>query len=106
MEFQGRHGDVLFEGVAHLPSDARLVERGMRYIAAYGEATGHAHTVEAPTPFEVWETPDGTRYMVTGDGVTVTHQEHGLKPLPAGVIRIVHQREQDWLVNEARRVVD
>lgn len=104
-KFQGRHGDMLFEAVAALPPGAKRVAVTREYVAALGEATGHTHTIIAPTPMEVWEDEDGTRYLLTGMGVIVTHEEHGTKPLSAGILAIIPQQETD-LRGQWRKVVD
>ncbi|GIV03655.1 MAG: hypothetical protein KatS3mg015_2485 [Fimbriimonadales bacterium] len=64
-------------------------------VLAYGEATGHAHTLSAPE-VAVWRGEDGQVTTVTvrgGDGL-LTHPEHETIVLPAETTwRILRQRE-------------
>lgn len=74
---------------------------------ALGEKTGHHHSLMAnpgvvledvAEMFEV-ETPDGRKHYlrVTGEGVSLVHQEHKAHVVPAGEYEVVIQQENtDW----------
>lgn len=102
-----RQGDVLLKQVVQLPAEAIPVENAERIVLAYGEATGHAHTVAAAAAeeFMLAEAAGVVRRFlkVVGDA-TVTHEEHAAIPLPHGIYEIVQQRE--YSPEALRRVVD
>ena len=91
-----RQGDVLLVTVDVMPSDeARPRPRdGGRLILARGEATGHAHAVSSPLA-ELLEEPEGDLLLRVHPGgpVELTHEQHGPIPLPAGVYRVIRQRQ-------------
>ena len=98
---QYRHGDVFVERVAGTISAAATVRA--TGIVAYGEATGHAHRVVGGT---VYEEPGGSLWIAAETATTLTHEEHGVIPLPAGIYRVTQQREWDPYAEAARRVID
>ena len=90
---QYRQGDVLLLLVASIPPEATEGKRdGGRIVLAYGEVTGHAHTIETDTatPFI---TPDGELYIVVDEVSELVHQEHAAIALEPGAYRVVRQRE-------------
>ncbi len=99
---QYRHGDVLLQEIpaTQVPKSApQAADR----ILAHGEATGHAHRLASGTVLL-----DGAglaQVARTTETTPLTHEEHGLIPVPKGNFRIVHQVEY---VPSAipRRVVD
>ena len=89
-----RQGDVLLVAVDGVPPGASSVGRdGGRLVLAYGEATGHAHTIES----------DHAALLATGPGVfldvrgpepvMLVHQEHESIAVDPGTYRVVRQRE-------------
>jgi hypothetical protein len=66
-------------------------------VLARGEATGHAHVLEAPTVdgalAELLELDARLFARVRGGDARVIHQEHGPVVLPPGDYEIVRQRE-------------
>lgn len=104
-----RQGDVMFLPVAALPAgDRRKRENG---TVAYGEATGHHHSLmtEDLTRAEVLEIGAGLFVHVSEDGVriegaTFTHQEHGPVILPPGDYQVRIQRE--YSPDAIRNVID
>lgn len=102
-----RQGDVLLKQVAQLPAETTPVENAERIVLAYGEATGHAHTVGAAAAeeFTLAEAAGVVRRFlkVVGNAV-VTHEEHAAILLPPGIYEIVAQRE--YSPEAIRRVVD
>lgn len=94
-----RQGDVLISGVAAIPKEARPKVQA-RIVLALGEATGHAHVIEAP-PDDAIEltTTDNERFLRIVAPVRVTHEEHAPIELPPGEYRISIQREYDPLAD-------
>jgi hypothetical protein len=89
-----RQGDVLVAAVAgKIPSAAKKVKRDSgRIVLAYGEVTGHAHAIHS-TGATLWESGDGARYLEVKRACNLVHEEHATINIPAGLFRIVRQRE-------------
>jgi hypothetical protein len=93
-----RQGDVLLVPVStrELPTSVQPLPRDARgrLVLALGEATGHAHAVSArdaellADPAEV-----DRRFLRIATEAMLTHEEHAPIPLPAGLYRVVQQRE-------------
>lgn len=80
-----RQGDVLLIPVkqSDIPSSAAPVAReGGRLILAYGEVTGHAHVVVAPDATLLLDPETNQRWLLTGTGAVVAHEEHDWAHLP------------------------
>lgn len=88
-----RQGDVLIQRINKIPSTARRVKG--RIILAYGEATGHHHSIAETDPADWWKQDDGSQYVhvKTSSPVIVTHQEHDPIVLPKGKYSVTIQRE-------------
>lgn len=71
---------------------------------AEGEVTGHSHKAMAKT-CKVFDDGDN-RFLECPDGTEVTHEEHGVRELPAGEYNITIQREINPDTEEIRRVAD
>ncbi len=77
-----RQGDVLVVACDEVPADAELVARDNgRIVLAYGEVTGHAHTIHSPFA------------ALVAKAVQLKHEEHSKIDLPAGNYRVVRQVE-------------
>ena len=113
---QFRQGDLIIEQVDVVPSDAvSVVPVAGRYVLAEGEATGHAHTIEA-SDVELYER-NGVMYLrVLGADETVReaarksvaellHQEHAAHTLAPGTYRIRRQIVED-AAHAPRQVAD
>jgi len=98
---QYRHGDVLIERGTEEP--ATLTPKAGR-VVAWGEATGHSHALLDDDL--LYEGPDGTVYIRATTATAITHEEHGVIPLPAGLYWVTYQREYDPYEQAARRVID
>lgn len=92
-----RQGDILIVPVDKLPEALRPREGN---VIAEGEATGHAHRIEAADA--LLESVRGEMFMKLVSASRIVHEEHGPIELPAGLYRIVRQREYS---PEADRVV-
>jgi len=89
-----RQGDVLIERIQSLPENltAQKPING-RVILAYGEATGHHHSIDADAA-DWWKTADdGDQFVTVKAPTEVVHQEHNPIPLKPGTYRVRRQRE-------------
>ncbi len=92
---QYRQGDLLIELVDSIPIQARVIPREHDLIEVKtGEHTGHRHLIadagaDLLTAFEV------ERYLRITVEARLTHPEHASIALPAGLYRVVRQREYD-----------
>ena len=96
--FQARQGDVLIQQMLKREPKGQQVTDHGRVILAYGEVTGHAHEVvgpmvDTPPPAQLFEEPDGTRYLFVDRACALVHQEHGPIALAPGCYKITRQRE-------------
>ena len=102
---QGRQGDVfLVKSIAPIPANAvraRAVDG--RFVLAYGESTGHAHTVLA-TRCQLYDLPDGGMLLEVIEPARVQHQEHGDFVVAPGTSGGIEHREYEY--GKARRVAD
>lgn len=102
-----RQGDVLLLPVADLPQELVEVPRDAgRLVLAYGEATGHAHVVDAPPDeAQLLRTADDARFLRIMSAAFLVHEEHAAIELAPGTYRQVPQEE--WADSmEPRRVID
>ena len=96
---QCRQGDVFLQQVRIRERKGQEVLDQGRVILAYGEVTGHAHeiidavTEEQLPPAQLFEEPDGTRYLFVDRACALVHQEHGPIALAPGVYQVIRQRE-------------
>ena len=88
MQMQDRQGDLRFMRQETRPA-ANLTARQSLVIVA-GEATGHAHRLQAGTMLEA---PDGALYLDVTKVPRVLHGEHGPITLDPGLWLVVRQRE-------------
>lgn len=89
-----RQGDVLLIRVKGLPRDAKQEESKERIILAYGEVTGHAHAIDiSSTQRAVAWSAAAERFIQMLTPARLTHEEHASIRVPAGIYRIVIQRE-------------
>jgi hypothetical protein len=114
-----RQGDVLLVAVGGVPAGASPVgRRGGRLVLAYGEATGHAHTIDSddaalfdggPTERPVVSRGDSSNSFILAvrpeaarsvyldvrgvEPVLLRHQEHDSILVDPGTYRVVRQRE-------------
>jgi len=108
---QVRQGDVFLRPVRDAQRVGTPVLDKGRVILAYGEVTGHAHevvgtdaTTTALPPAQLFEQPDGKRFLFVDRACTLTHQEHGAIALAPGAYEVVRQRE--YRPDEIRNVAD
>jgi len=102
---QARQGDLLFEVVSGPPTGAKPRQNP---ILAYGEVTGHAHTITSDFSKcdMVTDTKGDIFVRSKNTPLVVGHDEHGAIEFPANEwICISNQREYDPLNAERERRV-
>lgn len=101
---QYRQGDVLLERVQNIPETATKAkpEYG-RVILAYGEMTGHHHSIDADAA-DWWKDAGGDQFVEVKERTGLVHQEHSKIALTPGKYRVVRQRE--YSPEAIRRVAD
>lgn len=76
-------------------------------VVAYGEKTGHKHSILGNGWLSVvLSFGDITKMLVADDAVTIAHDEHPPLTLPKGVYDIREQKTYDYKAAAARRVED
>jgi hypothetical protein len=107
-----RQGDVLIKSIK--TSDhgwsslnreklAQILPENGRVILAYGEATGHTHSIDAmhARMFKDSSKRSGVCYLYLDETSLLEHQEHGTIELPAGSYEVIRQREWDEVFGSA-----
>jgi hypothetical protein len=105
-ENQFRQGDILiekFDGEVPETAVPKTPEAG-RYMLAYGEITGHHHSLAVEDVEWMKEDADGTLYLMPKAQTGVEHQEHGTIPIKRQVYKVTKQRE--YHRGEVRNVLD
>ncbi len=97
-----RQGDVLLVPVANIPANRVKTNR---VTLAFGEVTGHHHTISNGAVGYAANPTDLAEYVeVTADTADLTHQEHDTITLPKGTYRSVRQVE--YAPGELKNVAD
>lgn len=75
---------------------------------AYGEATGHHHTISVQNinDMEAIKLADGGWLLKLKTEGTLVHQEHLPIKVSPGIYRIGREREKDWFSLAVRKVID
>lgn len=106
---QVRQGDLLIEtATVPMPENVKpRPKRGGRWVAAFGEKTGHAHTLD-PETCELYEDEKGTMWLRVKEGAkaVLTHDEHDAQDFAPGLYTVTVQREWDPARDGERRVID
>jgi len=84
-----RQGDVLLRPVRAVKGEAMKPTAGL-YTLAYGEQTGHHHSIAAGPKVAAFLGKDGM--FVSGSG-TLAHQEHDPHVTDGGAYEVVIQRQ-------------
>ena len=89
-----RQGDVLVQRVKSVPSTAKAQSPiNGRVILAYGEVTGHHHSIEADAA-DWWKSADtDDQFIDVKQPTQLVHQEHSAVALKLGKYRVSRQRE-------------
>jgi len=83
-----RQGDVLLRPVRAVKGEAMKPVNGLHTVA-YGEETGHHHSIPAGPNVEAFLSKDGMFLSGTGP---LTHQEHDSHTTDGGAYEVVIQR--------------
>ena len=97
-----RQGDVMLERVEDMPSGSIKQKKDKRIVLAYGEVTGHAHSIEDETTEEYKFDVDV--FLKVLNATKLKHEEHGAIVLEPGIYRVIRQRE--YTPQEIRNVAD
>ena len=101
---QIRQGDVFIEKISSLPENLTKQDNKERIILAYGEATGHHHSIEVTEATESFVDSAGLLYLSLGEDKILEHQEHAPVENPKGFYRVTIQKE--YSPEEIRNVRD
>lgn len=96
MSIQYRQGDVLLIKLAEAEAKALGLARQVwptngRAVLAFGEATGHTHSVDGADA--ALDERRAERYLAVWAPTELTHEEHAPIRLDPGFYRVVRQRE-------------
>ena len=90
---QYRQGDVFLVRSNKTPRGLKPVDPvNGRQVLAYGEATGHSHTI-SELDGKLFIDADGKMFLRTYGGCELVHQEHAPITIPSGDYVITIQRE-------------
>lgn len=95
-------GDVHIWKLAALPKNANPRESR---VVREGEVTGHAHRIVGEA-VAVYDLDGRVMAVVSGDGVSLVHEEHGPITLEPGVHEFGPTYEYDYETEESRQVQD
>ena len=93
-----RQGDVLLVPINEIPKQAtKASAKYRRLVLAYGEATGHHHSIADSDHVALMELPSQNElFLLVKEGdALLEHQEHAKIMVPPGAYRVVIQREYD-----------
>lgn len=96
-----QHGDVLLKKIDSLPKG--LKKEGTN-ILAYGEATGHTHSLHGGIFNHLVNKKE--RFLEVVETASLQHQEHNEIEIDPGIYKIHIVREYDHFEEEAREVAD
>jgi hypothetical protein len=95
-------GDVAIIRLSKVPEDAKPTNR---QVVAYGEATGHNHTIVGEVA--AYEIANGLVFVVAdGQDVQITHQEHDPITLATGIWFCPFESQVEYDGENERRVLD
>lgn len=105
-----RQGDVLLVPVTSAPQGATARRPGKRgHVLMEGEATGHAHTIEAREGVALVTAEQAQELRMwllveTDEPVDLVHEEHSTLAIPPGSYEVIRQVE--YAPEELRAVAD
>jgi hypothetical protein len=102
-----RHGDVPLHRIDSLPKGAEKVEHDLSFTLAYGEVTGHHHTLYPAKKEDMEIYKMGSTYIVNLKvDVPLRHQEHKELIVPAGIWTVGMEEEYCPFMKRMNKVVD
>lgn len=96
-------GDVVFIPEPFETKDLEVIESP---VVQHGEATGHAHRLDAGDWTLYSDVKNKTRHLRVVQPVSLRHEEHDPVTLAPGDYKINIVREYDHFKEEARQVAD
>jgi len=100
-----RQGDVLLSSVKSLPDSVQKSEDKGPIILAWGEATGHHHSIKNKNVTKYVDPETMATYIEVAEAMALLeHQEHATIIIEPGIYRVGLQRE--YHPQEIKRVVD
>lgn len=102
-----RHGDINLHKVDEIKGE--VVSHKGSYVVAEGETTGHKHLLKVKNPDNLIIRKDefGHMYFELKEVGTITHEEHKVIEIPAGIYKEVREREVDHFADGlVRKVID
>ena len=108
MEKWIRHGDVIIKQITATEYEQMDASPKNNLTIAYGEATGHHHTLQAETGTAqvlVSATNEAVAFKVD-QKTDLIHQEHNTLQIPKGYYRVEFEKEYEPLEQTQRRVYD
>lgn len=86
-----RQGDVLLVKIQEIiPDEAERFIWEDRVVLAYGEVTGHTHSLPNTISMYSWK---GDRLIEVKETTPLTHEEHSTILIEPGIYKVVQQRE-------------
>lgn len=102
-----RHGDVPIHQLAEIPATAEKVEHNGKFTLAWGEVTGHHHTLYAKKKDDMDIYKIGETFFINLKvDVPLRHQEHKEIVIPAGIYGVGMETEYDPYLKRLTRVID
>lgn len=101
-----RHGDVPLHQTDKIEGQKKTHKGSV--ILAWGEATGHNHTltVENPKDMLVYQISENEWTIVLTAPGTLTHPEHKTLTVEPGTWRVGREREFDWFSMATKKIID
>jgi hypothetical protein len=102
IRFQARQGDVMIVPCNSIPAK---LKRTKRVTLAFGEATGHHHTIERGAVGYADNEVSLAEYLEVEEALALLeHQEHDAIEIPKGKYQVIRQFE--YSPAELKRVTD
>jgi hypothetical protein len=102
-----QQGDVLMFKAEKMPEGLKPVKPEPRgFILAHGEATGHAHVIDAVGDCELYTNEINELWLWAKEQVIVKHDEHKPVTLDTGFWKVGRVQEVDPFAQEIRKVAD
>lgn len=101
-----RHGDISFTPVEK--AEGKEIVASNKYIVAYGEVTGHTHTLttRSKSGIRVFQNEKGERFIDITGKASLKHQEHNELQIEQGIYKVGLEREYDYFGEMMKTVVD
>jgi len=102
-----RHGDVPLHKIVSVPTGAEKIEHDGSFTLAYGEVTGHHHTLYPEKKEDMTIYKLGNTFVVDLKVDTpLRHQEHEEIVVPKGIWTVGMEEEYDPFLKRLVRVID